>query len=242
MSFQDNNYVVLKTIIDDQLRIFISGELRNLESVVGYYREISNDNANYNINDDGQVTNCFYYYSPLCGETLSGLLKPAIESVVNKELLATYSYLRIYTNGAELLQHKDRESCEYSVVICVENFENIWNLNINDLSGNTIPILLNNGDALVYKGMEIEHWRNKFIGNKFIVLALHYVDKNGIYKDWMFDKRPLIGFRKQENNYYLNSKYKIDAINSNVFSNVLDEDANKEFTDKDTYNWVIRYA
>jgi hypothetical protein len=57
-------------------------------------------------------------------------------------------------------------------------------------------ILLNPGDIAIYKGCEVEHWREPYEGRQQIQLFLHYVDANGIYKDYKFDKRPMLGIKK----------------------------------------------
>ena len=57
-------------------------------------------------------------------------------------------------------------------------------------------ILLNPGDIAIYKGCDVEHWREPYEGHQQIQLFLHYVDANGIYKDYKFDKRPMLGIKK----------------------------------------------
>jgi hypothetical protein len=45
----------------------------------------------------------------------------------------------------------------------------------------------------VYSGCEFEHWREPYGGNQQIQCFLHYVNSNGAYKDYKFDKRPMMG-------------------------------------------------
>jgi hypothetical protein len=53
---------------------------------------------------------------------------------------------------------------------------------------------LKQGDMLVYKGCELEHWREKFKGDECIQVFLHYNNSRtpGSKKN-MFDQRPHLG-------------------------------------------------
>jgi hypothetical protein len=58
------------------------------------------------------------------------------------------------------------------------------------------------GDLVIYRGCEVEHWREEFIapeGSYHIQVFLHYVDANGPYADYKYDRRPSIGFNKERN-------------------------------------------
>jgi hypothetical protein len=55
-------------------------------------------------------------------------------------------------------------------------------------------IILNPGDAVVYKGCDVHHWRNKMIHTRVNAqFMLHYVDKNGPFAEYQWDKRPGAG-------------------------------------------------
>jgi hypothetical protein len=57
-----------------------------------------------------------------------------------------------------------------------------------------VKINLKQGDMLVYKGCELEHWREKFKGDECIQVFLHYNNSRtpGSKKN-MFDQRPHLG-------------------------------------------------
>ena len=46
---------------------------------------------------------------------------------------------------------------------------------------------------IVYNGTELNHWREEFQGKEHTQAFLHYVDANGEYKDFKYDKRPMLG-------------------------------------------------
>ena len=51
--------------------------------------------------------------------------------------------------------------------------------------------MLEEGDAVLYKGCEVDHWREPYTeGTKLAQVFLHYVDANGPYTEWKNDKKP----------------------------------------------------
>lgn len=113
--------------------------------------------------------------------------KKKIEDITELNLIPTYSMARIYTNGNELRKHVDRPSCEISVTVKLSDTKN-YNYPIY-MDGN--KIFLEDGDAVIYKGTEVEHWRNKcectekyFLGQLF----LHYVQSDGLHSICAYDR------------------------------------------------------
>mgnify|MGYP003120860093 FL=1 len=49
------------------------------------------------------------------------------------------------------------------------------------------------GDAVIYSGCEVEHWREEFLGDYHSQFFLHYVDKNGPHKELNLDNRFYLG-------------------------------------------------
>jgi len=108
-------------------------------------------------------------------------LKPLMEKETNLNLKPIFSYSRIYLGGSELVKHIDRNACEISVSITLksyyENKKYKWPLCMRD-----IPIVIEEGDGVIYKGIEIEHWRPVFTQPKECwhhQVFLHYVDLDG---------------------------------------------------------------
>lgn len=147
---------------------------------------------------DSQCPTSFAKYGVLCYEALLLHLKSLIETQVGKELLPTYSYVRIYYKDSILKKHTDRPSCEYSATICIstDKQQEPWDIFFAGKNGMDVCVTLYPGDLIIYKGMELEHWREKYCGNQQVQVFLHYVDKNGNYANFANDKRPLIGMEK----------------------------------------------
>lgn len=86
--------------------------------------------------------------------------KKRIEELLNIDLLKTYYYDRFYFVGQELTRHKDRPACEISVTIQINsNGKQSWPIWFKRPDGEEVSVNMNNGDGVIYKGCDIEHWR-----------------------------------------------------------------------------------
>jgi len=145
-------------------------------------------------------------------ETLLDMSTSVVEANVNKKLWPTYSYWRIYDKGDDLKIHKDRPSCEYTVALCLGadpdnkpydlflgeedetsdykyyDSDGEWTRYRIDHKFSMLP-----NNALIFKGTEKIHWREYCQHDHFITVFLHYVDKNGDYAEYKFDKRSMLG-------------------------------------------------
>ena len=111
---------------------------------------------------------------------------PAIEVVTGMDLIPTYSYARLYKNGNKLEKHKDREECEISVTIQLgRSHHYAWPIHMDGKRYD-----LAEGDAIIYKGCELTHWRDECNGPDGYYsgqVFLHFVDANGPYRDKAYD-------------------------------------------------------
>jgi hypothetical protein len=148
--------------------------------------------------DGPQVADTHSVYADTLMETLLLECQPKIEILTGRKLYPTYSYYRVYKQGDELKKHRDRRSCEISVTVCLgynyetEDPDYRWKIFID---GNALT--LDAGDAVIYKGCEVEHWREVFDAGNGCWQAqvfLHYVDASqSDSKDFMYDRRPYVG-------------------------------------------------
>jgi len=129
-----------------------------------------------------------YWYADPLMEALLILKLKKMEEETGLELFPTYSFSRVYTYGAVLDKHKDRPSCEVSVTTMIGSSGEEWPIFIDGVKVNLKP-----GDAVIYLGCEVEHWREEFKGDWHMQSFLHYVDKNGPYSHFQLDERPLLG-------------------------------------------------
>lgn len=128
-------------------------------------------------------------YGDALMESLLDMLLPQIESETGLKLYPTYSYLRVYKPGDVLKRHQDRPSCEVSVTLCLGYAaEKPWPIWI-ERDDRAQSIELEAGDGMLYKGIEVPHWREAFRGEHAAQVFLHYVDRNGPHTEWKYDKR-----------------------------------------------------
>ena len=212
MSFKKNKYTVIRQAISRDLALFIANYFRMqkqvydtcrqaryfspFEQVLGYY-ESQNE----------QIPNTYSSYGNIAMETLMLKCQPIMEKTTGLKLYPAYTYARIYKKGDELKRHKDRFSCEISTTMNLGGDD--WpiylspNENVGEPDGKNITaaskakgvkVDLKPGDMLVYRGVELEHWREKFKGKECVQVFLHYNDrKTPGAKDNRFDKRPHLG-------------------------------------------------
>lgn len=190
MSFNVKGYEIVKDVLNKQLIELLAIQFEMVRNTFAF---VNNKNPN-DFYMDSQIRQGFSSYGPQCFESLLILLNDKMNEVTGKNLKPSYSYARFYYNGATLEKHTDRPSCEYSATICIKDDEtDKWPICITGYDGVTNEIILNPGDMMVYRGDLCEHWRNSFRGESHIQAFLHYVDLNGKYTDYIFDKRPMLG-------------------------------------------------
>ena len=131
-------------------------------------------------------------YDPVMEHVLGGL-QPRVEELSGLSLHPTYSFCRVYRRGNVLERHHDRESCEVSVSLNLgPALQRPWPLWVAGPQGET-GVELAPGDALLYRGIECDHWREALEADHLAQVFLHYVDRDGPYRDWKFDRRSSLG-------------------------------------------------
>ena len=140
-----------------------------------------------------KVGDTYFYADPLM-QSLMVCKKELMEKETGLKLFPTYAFWRMYTMFADLKKQKDRPSCEISVTVQIGSCGTPWSI---FMDGNEVK--LNNGDAVVYLGCELDHWREEFTGDWHAQTFLHYVDQDGPFADYKNDKNPLIGCEYENN-------------------------------------------
>ena len=212
MSFKQDNYTVIKSAINKDLALFVynyflmkkqvydtcrqTKYISRFENIIGHYE-----------NPDEQIPHTYCLYGDVAMETLMLKCQPEMEKVTGLKLYPAYTYARIYKKGDELKRHKDRFSCEISTTmnlagddwpIYLSPNENVGAPNGKDITTESkakgIKVDLKPGDMLVYRGCELEHWREKFKGKECVQVFLHYNNrKTPGSKNNIFDRRPHLG-------------------------------------------------
>jgi len=196
--FNKNKYTIIKKAISNDLAKFccdyfiLKRQVAKTMFDTGYISPFTNY---FGIWNDPLVPNTYSHYSDIVMETLLVKLLPIMEKTTRLKLNANYSYARIYKNGDVLKRHKDRFSCEISTTLNLGG--DSWPIYLEpsgkeNLKG--IEVNLKRGDMLVYKGNELEHWREKFEGENCVQVFLHYNNlKTKGSKENIYDRRPHLG-------------------------------------------------
>jgi hypothetical protein len=191
MSFKKNGYQLIKGAISKELADFCYQYFLNKRAVAKYLfdeKYISPFTEYFGVWNDSQIPETYSHYADIVMETLLQQVKPIMEKKSEIKLIETYSYARIYKKGDELKKHKDRYSCEISTTMNLGGDD--WPIFLEP----DIKVHLKPGDMLMYRGCELEHWREPFTGENCGQVFLHYNDASG--KDAQknkFDGRSIIG-------------------------------------------------
>ena len=191
MSFKKNKYQVIKSAISKELADFCYQYFLNKREVARLMfdeKYISPFTSYFGIWNDEQVPETYSHYADIVMETLLQKVKPIMEKESGLNLIETYSYARIYKKGDELKRHKDRYSCEISTTMNLGGDD--WPIFLEP----DIKVNLGQGDMLIYRGCDLEHWREPFEGEDCAQVFLHYNDASSKDAEQnKFDGRPFIG-------------------------------------------------
>jgi hypothetical protein len=198
MNFKKKKFILIKKAISEELADFTYKYIflkRMVAKTLFDEKFISPFTKHFGIWNDEQVPDTYSHYSDIVMETLLLKLHPIMEHFTKLKLTPNYSYTRIYKKGDILHRHKDRFSCEISTTLFLGGEE--WPIYLEPsgkekLKG--IKVNLKPGDMLVYKGNELEHWREAFQGENCAQVFLHYNNSatKGA-KENLFDSRPHLG-------------------------------------------------
>ena len=211
MNFKNKKYTIIKNVISKELADFIYQYIllkRKVARTMFDNNYISQFTEYFGVWNDKQVPETYSHYSDIVMETLLIKVQPIMEKETGLNLIPNYSYTRIYKKGDVLNRHKDRFSCEISTTMHLGG--GCWPIflepdaslgGVDEKTGNYKPskskgvkVLLQPGDMLVYRGNELEHWRNELTFNDCGQVFLHYnnADTKGA-KENTYDGRIHLG-------------------------------------------------
>jgi hypothetical protein len=187
--FKEKGYVHLKDFLHKDSCKELANELKRLVS------------ENKTVKDE-QCPKSEAIHGTVTFDKLLEDLTPHFEQASGLKLFPTYSYARLYnTQGEELKVHRDRPACEISASLTLDFEGDVWPIfmGANEDKSNGTEIKMGIGDAVMYRGCDIYHWREAYKEGKWQAqVFLHYVDQNGPHAEWKYDKRESLGLSKTE--------------------------------------------
>lgn len=151
-------------ILEEYIDLAISNKLTHYGQVNGYPQGMCHD-----------------LYGDPFAEAI-GLAKVAeLERYMHGSPSLTYGILRQYQNKASLVWHRDRWQCEFSVTVQLSKTPWPMHFAMNGAIGGQwrkdSSIILQQGDAILYRGCEVFHSRDKLRHHRSRHLFLHYVEQ-----------------------------------------------------------------
>lgn len=181
--FQENGYVLVKNFLDADAVKVVS---RYLENALRRYPE---NNQGGGGDTSSRIS---WYADPLIEMILEDKISH-VEEITGYKLFPSYSFTRVYQKGDELKPHIDRPACEISLTCHIATVGKPWPIWMQPPGGESVSYTLEPGDACVYKGCEVKHWRSVATDTDINVqMMLHYVNQNGPNASYKLDRRPQI--------------------------------------------------
>jgi hypothetical protein len=162
MTFYKKGYQVVRNLISEDRALKLHDHLNSRDD---------------GLMNDTQVIGSPSFYTDETMRKIQIELLPKIEDHTGLELFKTYSYARLYKRDDVLRIHRDRAACEVSITLDLGGDK--WSIWLLDRDENPVKVDLNPGDALIYRGCELQHWRGKFEEDEHAQVFMHYVDKYG---------------------------------------------------------------
>ena len=192
---KENNYIYIPNFISPER----ATELANRFIKCCKENNLDGDNQ---IPESHSVYNYIDFLELLCEKT------PEVSKFLGETVLPTYTYARVYKNGATLDRHRDRAACEISLTLHLSG-DSEWPIFIQKPNGEEVQLDLSSGDAMMYRGDIADHWRDRFEGREYVQVFMHYVRSRG-ENNWAFFDRDR--FKPAEPKLYMDRTPEVSTI------------------------------
>lgn len=110
-------------------------------------------------------------------------LNARVAQLVGRATKPSYSFVSAYEAGGDLYWHTDRPPCEYTITLLVDyapleaDNRSPWALEVRGRDGRPHAVHQCLGDALIFKGRELKHRRERLPdGHRSTSILFHFVD------------------------------------------------------------------
>lgn len=210
--FKEGFLPIKKLVVDPEIlteHIPKDRMLTEYHSEYNYFGEFQ-DEYNHEIQVPGSFSRtCYPAYKNVHDLVMETLEKNFLQDI---KLFPTYWFDRLYYPGIDLKRHTDWIACDVSVTLQVSTtLKQPWTFYGKTKSGKEVGFDMENGDAVLYAGHDIEHWREPMpgeYGDWHHQMFLHYVvmdserynelvRKGNIYPDAFINRR-----KRYRNSFY----------------------------------------
>lgn len=152
-----------------------------LASLRSYFRQLAAEG--YFTRGDSQVKLRDSIYNEPMARFLHHQLNYLVNQVTPEPVIPSYCYLSSYRPGAVLRRHRDRRQCSWNMSLVLDMDPEqpqatAWPIYL-DLPVGLREVRLGIGDAVIYRGHEIEHWRDALGANQHVTACFfHFVDEH----------------------------------------------------------------
>jgi hypothetical protein len=148
-----------------------------IRALAGYYEQLIGS-GDWELGD-GQVARRYGWHNEPMARFFHHQLTGLVSEVAQAPVKPTYSYSSAYQAGAALRAHVDREQCDYTMSLLIDQspeFEqHPWPLWFCTPHGHQ-SVTLSPGDAALFRGCELPHWRDASPHpGRQTMLLFHYV-------------------------------------------------------------------
>lgn len=178
--YERERYIALPRLLSDDV----------LDMVVAYAHILG---ATDRFGPDTAVGDSISRYGAPGFDALLVSLLDQVSTIADTTLVPTYSYVRVYFEGDELLRHRDRPACEHSVTLHLDSSGGDWPILFERADGTPTAIDLRPGDGIMYHGIELPHWRGPCPLEWYLQVFLHWVARDGSHGAEAFDRREGLG-------------------------------------------------
>lgn len=182
--FKENNYQIIENFIEDDFIAFIQD-----------YYSLKINSGSYDV-DKNKFTYGYCFHNDNLMETILQNSCESISEIIDIKLFPTYSSVYFHMNGDSFENNKN-ESSEISAILSLGSSESNDNpIYFKKSKSNIKEFYLNKGDLLVYRNLNFNCWRENVKSKWLLESVLNFVDSQGQYSEFIYDKRPYLGFNK----------------------------------------------
>jgi hypothetical protein len=166
-TFAADDYCLLSDLLHPQ----------HVRALSRYYRELISEGS-WHLGD-AQVSGRYGWQNELLSRFFHHQLVAYVGRVVGEEVKPSYAYVSAYRQGAVLERHVDREQCEFTMSLLIDESPSDgsveWPLFFDTPDG-TVAVRQSIGEAVLFRGPKLPHYRRRLPdGQESTSLLFHYV-------------------------------------------------------------------